>query len=192
MQFLLSKIHSFENNKNLREALFMTLTLVRDKHKLFTKEFTKQWLVQNNTDLNRILNEPILLGLLDYNLVVLEDIDKFISTLIKKQAAASAVGGSILSPLIGAGVKKFKGEKIESAVGVEDVLEWYDYVRKVDTGANSGHAERIEIRKQTQRTAFDVWSACIAKESLLRLTHHRLRWCVREQRVSCRIYALKR
>ena len=29
-----------------------------------------------------------------------------------KQAAASAVGGSILSPAIGAAVKKFKGEKI--------------------------------------------------------------------------------
>ena len=33
-----------------------------------------------------------------------------------KQAAASAVGGSILSPVIGAGVKKFKGEKIELGV----------------------------------------------------------------------------
>ena len=33
-----------------------------------------------------------------------------------KQAAASAVGGSILSPVIGAGVKKFKGEKIELGI----------------------------------------------------------------------------
>ena len=33
-----------------------------------------------------------------------------------KQAAASAVGGAILSPVIGAGVKKFKGEKIELGV----------------------------------------------------------------------------
>ncbi len=33
-----------------------------------------------------------------------------------KQAAASAVGGSILSPIIGAGVKKFKGEKIELGI----------------------------------------------------------------------------
>ena len=33
-----------------------------------------------------------------------------------KQAAASAVGGAILSPVIGAGVKKFKGEKIELGI----------------------------------------------------------------------------
>ena len=33
-----------------------------------------------------------------------------------KQAAASAVGGSILSPVIGAGVKKIKGEKIELGI----------------------------------------------------------------------------
>ena len=33
-----------------------------------------------------------------------------------KQAAASAVGGAIISPLIGAGVKKFKGEKIELGI----------------------------------------------------------------------------
>jgi len=33
-----------------------------------------------------------------------------------KQAAASAVGGAILSPVIGAGVKKIKGEKIELGI----------------------------------------------------------------------------
>ena len=42
-----------------------------------------------------------------------------------KQAAASAVGGSILSPAIGAGVKKIKGEKIELGLpgfkGTKDV-----------------------------------------------------------------------
>ena len=81
--FIFNKIHSFENNKNLREAVFMILTMVRDRNKLFIKEFTKQWLIQNNSDLNRILNETILLGLLDYNLIVLDDIDKFISSLIK-------------------------------------------------------------------------------------------------------------
>ena len=57
MKFILLKINSIKS-KNLREALFIILTMVRDKHKEFTKEFTKQWLMQNNTDLNRILNEP--------------------------------------------------------------------------------------------------------------------------------------
>jgi hypothetical protein len=33
-----------------------------------------------------------------------------------KQAAASAVGGSVVSPLIGAGIKKVKGEKIELGI----------------------------------------------------------------------------
>ena len=40
-------------------------------------------------------------------------VDESILDTRPKQAAASAVGGSILSPAIGAGVKKIKGEKIE-------------------------------------------------------------------------------
>eukprot|EP01084_Bolivina_argentea_P190941 328024_1 len=67
----------------------MILTMVRDGHKSFNSQFTKSWLLQNN--LENILNCKILLGLLDYNLVKIEDIDKFIAQLIIKKRDEKAI-----------------------------------------------------------------------------------------------------
>ena len=95
LNFMLGKINQFETHKHLREATFMILTMVGHKNKEFTKEFTKAWLTQNNSDLNCVLNEVLLLGLLDYNLVVLDDIDKFISSLITSKKAQKSTASAM-------------------------------------------------------------------------------------------------
>jgi len=95
LKFMLSKINQFEDNKHLREATFMILTMVGHKNKEFTKEFTNAWLTQNNSDLSCVLNEVLLLGLLDYNLVVLDEIDQFISALIVTKNPQKATASSM-------------------------------------------------------------------------------------------------
>ena len=65
-----------------------------------------------------------------------------------KQAAASAVGGSILSPVIGAGVKKFKGEKIE--LGFNHPTKELIWVQQSDLVKNN----TIEKLPQLSNSAF--------------------------------------
>ena len=69
-----------------------------------------------------------------------------------KQAGASAVGGAILTPLIGAGVKKIKGEKIELGLpGVRDPQKDIDITVKAAAENNLHRSKLLNEAGQNQR-----------------------------------------
>ena len=85
-----------------------------------------------------------------------------------KQALASAVGGSVVSPLIGAGVKKFKGEKIELGLpGFKDSKD-IDITLKAAADNNLHKQQLFNEAGQNKRDAFNRDKIDIQDNELLK------------------------